>query len=63
MSILSILFWIAVAFWTIWFVGYPIYIKVKKKKILTFHYILGLNIGAIVINILNIINLIARTMH
>lgn len=39
MSILSILFWIAVAFWTIWFVGYPIYIKVKKKKNLTFHYI------------------------
>lgn len=63
MSVLLILFWITVALWSIWFVGYPIYKKTKKEKVLTFHYILGLNIGAIVINILNIIMLITRTMH
>mgnify|MGYP000096626931 CR=1 FL=1 len=32
MSILSILFWIAVVFWTIWFIGYPVYKKDKRTR-------------------------------
>jgi len=39
MSILSILFWIAVVFWTIWFIGYPVYKKIKGQEILTLYYV------------------------
>ena len=58
MSVLFILFWITVALWSIWFVGYPIYKKTKKEKILTFHYMLWLDIGAVVVNVFNIIMII-----
>lgn len=55
MTVLFILFWITVALWSIWFVGYPIYKKTKKEKILTFHYMLWLDIGAVVVNVFIII--------
>lgn len=63
MSVLLILFWITVALWSIWFVGYPIYKKTKKEKILTFHYMLWLYIGVVVAIILNIIMLIIDITH
>lgn len=55
MSILSILFWIAVVFWTIWFIGYPVYKKIKGQEILTLYYIVGLDIGTVIVNALNIL--------
>jgi hypothetical protein len=51
MSILSILFWIAVVFWTIWFIGYPVYKKIKGQEILTLYYVLVLNIYVLVLDI------------
>lgn len=60
MSILSILFWIAVVFWTIWFIGYPVYKKIKGQEILTLCYIVGLDIGTVIVNALNFLRLIYK---
>ena len=58
MSILSILFWIAVVFWTIWFIGYPVYKKIKGQEILTLYYVLVLDICAVIVSVLNILKLL-----
>lgn len=58
MSILSILFWIAVVFWTIWFIGYPVYKKIKGQEILTLYYVLVLNICVVIVSVLNILKLL-----
>ena len=63
MSVLLILFWITVALWSIWFICFPIYKKIKKEKVLISHYMLGLDIGAVVAIILNIIMLIIDITH
>ena len=55
MLILSVLYWIAIALWTIWFVSYPIYKKIKRQEILTLYYVVGLDIGAVIVNALNIL--------
>lgn len=58
MSILSILFWIAVVFWTIWFIGYPVYKKIKGQEILTLYYVLVLDICVVIVSVLNILKLL-----
>ena len=60
MSILSILSWIAVVLWIVWFIGYPIYKKIKGQEILTLYYVLVLDICAVIVNALNILKLIHK---
>lgn len=58
MSILSILFWIAVVYWTIYFIGYPVYKKIKGQEILTLYYVLVLDICVVIVSVLNILKLL-----
>ena len=54
-KVLYILFIIMAIVWTIWFIGFPIYKKIKGERVLdSFAYSLGLSIGALLINVLNL---------
>ena len=53
-TILTTLFWILFFVWCIWFVAYPIYIKVKHKTMNWSIYALLLSIAALLINIINL---------
>ncbi len=56
MEILYIIFFTITLLWVIWAIGYPIYCKIKHKKVFdNFNYCLGLNSGAILLNIINLI--------
>ena len=46
---------IAVSLWTILLIGFPVYKKIKGQEILTLYYIVGLDIGAVIVNALNIL--------
>lgn len=57
MNFLYILFFIVAIVWFGWLIGYPIFKKVRGEMVFdgTFHYSIGLLIGALAINIINLI--------
>lgn len=52
------LFLIAVSLWTILFIGFPVYKKIKGQEILTLYYILMLDICTVIVSVLNILKLL-----
>ena len=47
--------------WLVWFIGYPIYKKlIKKVRFDWYWYAIWLNVGALVINIINLIMKITK---
>ena len=55
-TILFIFFIITVIAWLVWFIGYPIYKKlIKKVRFDWCWYAIWLNVGALVINVCNLL--------
>ena len=57
MNFLYILFFVVAIIWLGWLIGYPIYKKVRGENVFdgSFHYSMGLLVGALVMNIINLI--------
>ena len=60
-TIMLILFMITLIAWLVWFIGYPIYKKIIKKTRFDWcWYAIWLNVGAVVINICNLVMKITK---
>ena len=60
-TVILILFIITCIAWLVWFIGYPIYKKlIKKVRFDWCWYAIWLNVGALVINIINLIMKITK---
>ena len=52
----TVLLFIAICVWLVWFIGYPVYKKLIKKDYFDWGaYTVGLNVGALIINLINLL--------
>lgn len=57
-TLLLVLWLISLIIWLCWLIGYPIYCKATRKDLwLGFTYAIGLNIGALLLNVFNLVRI------